>query len=311
MITLYRLGIKQYPKIQINNLDEHLNKLGFKLSENGAFYHKRYAYCDSYLDMGVICDNHNIYDIMAFACLKDNIKIDNMLKSFEKTYEKNVKAIYSLSMVKVAFGMGPEGGSGGLHNVNLDESFGGPRWWSYNSDEESLDQLESWITNQSRYNPEYLSIGRPLQIGEDSYTIIGSLNSDLKAARLNRDRQKVFLEYIDNNNQKKKVVIPSLKQSMESGKNDGDMAQEINKYQLKIVKADGKSIVLMKKKDTRGDIRGIWEINGRDSTPGFGYVDEDWKTSYSMHPEFLDDAAWTSGAWSPGRNNYDQGSRVL
>lgn len=308
---LYRLGTKKLNRIKTSQLDEHLYKLGFRLSNNGAFYSKIYNNIYGKINIGVICDDSNIYDLMVVAQANDNINISKAMINFENIYEINASAINTLSMVKTAGGLGIEGGPGGLHNVNLDESYGGPRWWSYESDEESLNELETWITKQTRYNPEYLSIGTPLQIGEDSYTVLSSINGDVKSARLNRDRQEVFLEYIDNQNNNYKINLPALKQTMESGKYDGDFAQELNKYQLKIIKADGKSVILMRKKDTRGDIKGIWEINGKDSTPGFGYIDEDWKTSYSMHPEFLDDPNWTSGAWSPGRNNYDQGTRLM
>lgn len=311
MITFYRLGTKKQNHISINNLDEKLNKLGYILSDNGAFYYKKYSSKDNYLTIGVICDDHNIYDIMAFAASNNDNDIYNKLKTFEKKYQLNSNAIISLSMTKVASGMGLEGGPGGMHNVNIDESFGGPRWWSYDSDEQDLGQLESWITNQSRYNPEYLSIGGTFNIGDNEYSLLGSIVSDIKNARLNRDRQEVYLEYIDKNNRKYKIHIPSFKSTAESGQNDGDLAQEIDKYQLKIAKVGNKSFVFIKKNDTRGDAKGIWEINGRDSTPGFGYIDEDWRTSYSMHPEFLDDPSWTSGAWSPGRNNYDQSSRIV
>ena len=290
--------MKQLPQIQVNRLDEHLTNLGFRLASNGAFYHKTYSTPNGVLNIGVICDDSNIYDLMAFARTNN---ISKAIPSFEKIYDTNAKAISSLSMTKIAGGLGLEGGPGGLNNVNLDESIGGPRWWTYESDEESLDQLESWITKQSRYAPEYLSVGQPLQIGQDEFTVVGNINGDVNAARLNRDRQEVFLEYVDNNRKVHKIPIPALKQTMESGKNDGDLAQELNKYQLRIAKTDGKSVILMRKGDTRGDARGIWEINGKESTPGFGYVDEDWKTSYSLHPELLDDPNWTSGEWSPGR----------
>lgn len=311
MVTFYRLGTIRNYDIPINNLDEKLNKLGYILSNDGAFYYKKYSSKNNYLTIGVICDDHNIYDIMAFAVSNDNDNINKQLKSFEKKYQLNMNAITSLSMTKIAGGMGLEGGPSGMHNVNLDESFGGPRWWSYSSDEEDLNQLESWITKQSRYNPEYLSIGESVSIGENEYFLLGSIDNDIKSARLNRDRQKVYIEYIDKNNQKYQISIPSFKSTSESGYNDGDLAQEINKYQLKIVKMNNKSFIFMRKKDTRGDIRGIWEINGRDSTPGFAYIDEDWRTSFSMHPEFLSDPSWVSGAWSPGRNNYDQSSRII
>ena len=298
MITLYRLGMRKFPKTQVNQLDEHLTRLGFSLSEDGAFYNKIYKTSGGILNMGVICDASNIYDLMAFGKAEGNI--NKSILRFENIYNTNANAIKSLSMTKTAAGMGTDGGAGGLHNVNLDETFGGPRWWSYESDSESLDELQSWILEQYRYNPEYLSVGRPIQIGDDEFTIIGTINGNVDSARLNRDRQEVFLEYMDNN-KTYKIPMSSLKQTMESGKYDGDLAQEMGKYKLKIVKVDNKSIVLMRKGDTRGDIRGIWEINGKDPVPGFAYVDEDWKTSYSMHPEFLDDPNWTAGEWSPGR----------
>lgn len=308
MTTLYRINQSHSP-IRISQLDENLEKLGFHLDASGAFYYKNYQTPNGHLNIGVICDDENIYDIKAFASVKNGIKTSSALRKFEEIYELNFKALNSLSMVKVAYG--PEGGSGGLHNVNFDESLGGPRWWLYGDDEEDLSGLEEWIQKQTRYNPQYLAVGRPLQIGEDVYTVLATLDGNVQAARLEPERQEVFLRYVDKNNKINKIHLPSFKDSQEMGKNDGDFAQDLNKYQIKIVQADGQSMILIRKKDTRGDIRGIWEINGKDPSPGFGYVDEDWRTSYSMHPELLDDAQWTSGAWSPGRNNYDQGSRMI
>ncbi len=299
MFYFYRLGTKKINPIKINQMRENLNKLGFKLSDNKLYYNKIYKTSNSILDIGIITDNNTIYDLMAFAISNNKDQVSN----FEKIYNTNLKAISALSMVKTAGGLGIDGGSGGLHNINLDESYGGPRWWPYKSDEESLNELETWTQNQFRYNPEYLSVGAPAQIGEDSYTILATINANVSAARLNRNRQEVFLEYIVNN-KIYRLALPSFKNAI--GKYDGDLAQEINKYELKITKLNNYSIIFIRKKDNRGDNRGIWEINGPDAVPGFAYVDEDWKTSYSMHPEFLNDPLWTSGGWSPGRNSYQQ-----
>jgi len=297
MFSFYRLNTNKFSPIKNNH--DYLNKLGFKKSSNGLFYNKIYKIANSILNIGIISDEKNIYDLMAFATSKEKIDVSKL----EKIYNKNLKAINTLSMVKTAGGYGVDGGSGGLHNVNLDESYGGPRWWSYKSDDESLNELESWTQKQFRYNPEYLAVGTPVQIGEDSFSILATINANVSFARLNRNRQEVFLEYVVNN-QLYRMALPSFKNIIDSGKYDGDLAQEINKYQLQIAKVRGGSIIFIRKKYSKGDYRGIWEVNSPDASPGFAYVDEDWKTSYSMHPEFLNDPTWTSGGWSPGRNSY-------
>ena len=303
MLTLYRIGAKPFPHLKISQIDKHLTKLGFLLSENGAYYNKIYDKSDCYLNLGVICDNENIYDLMAFAKVK-NSKLSKILPKIEKIYESNINVLSSMSMIKTAQGFGPEGGPGGLHNINLDETFGGQRWWSYGSDEESLDELENWLKHkQFRYNPEYLAVGRHVQVGDNDFSILGTVNDDVAAVRLRRDRQEPVLEYINTNNEVKQVPIPSLKKQAWGGEYDGDFAQELDKYQLKIARGDGISTILSRKTDIRGDNRGIWEINGKDAVPGFAYIGEDWRTSYSLHPEFLDDKEWTDGRHSPGRSS--------
>jgi hypothetical protein len=306
MASAHRKSLGNFKTIKLNNLDYFLSSLGFKLASNGAYYYKNYNLKNASLNIGVICDDKNIYDILSF--LKSDNNILSNIKKAEKIYDSNIQALDSLSMNKIAYQFGLEGGSSGLHNINLDESLGGPRWWSYDSDEEDLSELESFLQKQTRYNPSYLSAGRPLQIGEDTYTALTSINDDIKSARLIKDRQEALIEYIDGNNKVQRIKVPSLKQTMESGKYDGDLSQDIDKYQLKIVKVDGESLILIRKKDTRGDIRGIWEINQNEATPGFAYIGEDWRTSYSLHPEFLDDPDWVNGMHSPGRNNYTGGN---
>lgn len=306
MVSAHRKSLKKFKTIKLNNLDYFLSKLGFKIASNGAFYYKNYNLKNASLNINVICDDENIYDVLSF--LKTDKEILKNIKNAEKIYNSNIEALQSLSMNKLAYRFGLEGGSSGLHNINLDESFGGPRWWSYESDEEDLDGLENLLQEQTRYNPSYLSVGNSLQIGEDSYSVLTSINDDIKSARLIKNRQEALIEYVDRNNNIKKIEIPSFKQTMESGKNDGDLSQDISKYKLKIIKVNDNSIILIRKNDTRGDIRGIWEINKNESTPGFAYIGEDWRTSYSLHPEFLDDPEWINGMHSPGRNNYTGGN---
>lgn len=305
MAIFYRLGNKTLSKINSSKIDEYLIKLGFIYNNEFNYYYKDYNTNFGDLKLGVICGNNNIYDLMAVAKSNDTKYISN----FEKIYECNAKAISSLDMIKTSASYGPEGGLGVLHNINLDENLGGPRWWQYKDDDGDLNELESWLQHQPRYNPQYFQIGQPLQIGQDEYTILGTIKDNVKFARLNNDRQEVYLEYINDNNEINKIKISLLKDSQESGKYDGDLSQDLKKYKLKILKGNNEFIILIRKTDTRGDIRGIWEINGRDSTPGVAYIDEDFRTSYSLHPELLDDPVWTNGGWSPGRNNYDQGMK--
>lgn len=306
MVSAHRKSLEKFKTIKINNLDYFLSSLGFKLASNGAYYYKKYNLKNASLNIGVICDDKNIYDILSF--IKSDQDILKNIKKAEKIYNSNIDALKSVSMNKIAYQFGLEGGSSGLHNINLDETIGGPRWWSYESDEGDISELESFLQKQTRYNPSYLSAGRPLQIGEDTYTVLTIIKDDIKSARLIPNRQEALIEYIDSNNKVQRQKVPSLKQTMESGKYDGDLSQDIDKYQIKIVKVDGGSVILSRKKDTRGDIRGIWEINKEEATPGFAYIGEDWRTSYSLHPEFLDDPDWVNGMHSPGRNNYTGGN---
>jgi len=312
MIALYRVS-KNLRPFQVNCLDDKLTSLGYRLDPQGAYYNKQYK--SPRLNLGIICDSSNVYDLMANAVI-ENKNIDRQISDVEKIYQKNLRALATLNMVKMAQGtglggFGLEGGSGGLHNMNLSEEMGGSRWWLYSDDTGDLDEMSAWLQGQFRYNPTYLSIGKPIQIGDDEYTVLAHINDDVKGIRFDRDRQEMMLDYIDGNNQIHKFPVNSIKHSTEMGKYDGDFAQDLKKYQLKLSKLGDKHfVVLIRKSNTSGDLRGIWEVNGRDQVPGFAYIDEDYKTSYSLHPELLNDKDWASGASMPGRDNYlPSGSR--
>ena len=88
----------------------------------------------------------------------------------------------------------------------------------------------------------------------------------------------------------------------------GDIAQEGGKYNLFPVFKGGKTHIMGRKDDNRGDTKGIWEINGKPAAPGIAFTWEDDRTSYSLNPSLLDDPQWTAGGHSVGKMPYMQGS---
>lgn len=201
--------------------------------------------------------------------------------------------------------LGYPGGSGGLWNVNQDEGLGGPRWWLYDQMYPDMRDLESWIKDQFRYHPPIM-MTPDMMPDEVHWDPIATVDGDIAAARLVRDRQEAVLEVKDADGGSRRIKIRGYdtQKDRDPGGTDerGELSQEIEKYQVGIAHTGtGKSVIFVKKVDERGDNKGIWEINGGPAS-GIAHIEEDG-TSYSLHPEVLDDKQWTQGI-GPGVVGY-------
>jgi len=208
-------------------------------------------------------------------------------------------------MNRTAAGIGMPGGSGGMHNLNLPTDSPGPRWWPADLQDEDIDELQGWIRKQYRYNPEYGGMGDALSSGDDGWQPVATVPGDAKYVSVGRDRQEPVLNYTmpDGTVGKKSLEGTSLVGT--GGTGHGDLTQEMGKYQLRMrPDGQGNSTVYLNKKDTRADQKGIWQINGPSSQPGYGYVWEDWRTGWGLHPEWLSDPDMMSGSWMPGTQRF-------
>ena len=304
MIKIKRLSKLSKP-IKLSNVNKQLSDNNFIISEGGATYQKKYTNSFGNFKIDVLCDNKTIYDIFVNGSFNRLLDFNNYIKKIEDIIEKDVADIKG--MEKVSGSMGPTGGSANLTNINLDETLGGPRWWLYSDMEPDINELEESIKDQFRYNPQYLGVGDSLKTGEDTNKVLFNLDQNIKGARLIRNRQEVKVEVIDNNGKIHILEMPHIYQYRgDRGMNDGDIAQELNKYQLQTVHpGPNRSLILLRKKSNPGDFRGIWEVNGRDAVPGYAYIDNGGTMgSYSLTPELLDMDDWTDGSYSPGRYKY-------
>ena len=217
----------------------------------------------------------------------------------------NELAIASLSNIRTAAGLGMEGGMGGMHNLNLPSNFGGPRWWPADLQDEDINETQDWIRKQYRYNPEYAAMGDALSSGDDGWHQIGTVPAAARYVNIDRDRQEPILKYTMPDGTMGQKGLGGLSLDGTGGTGRGDLTQEMGKYQLRM-QPDGKgnNTVYLNKKDTRADQKGIWQINGPSSQPGYAFVWEDGRAGWGIHPEWLSDPEMMSGKWMPGTQRF-------
>lgn len=291
-------------QIPVPNLLNKLSDKGFIVSEDGNSYCKKYRDNKNTFKINIVCSSNVIEDVLVNASF-ENFNNLSKLSIIEKIIDKEISAILP-KMTKVSYTWGgAPAGSAGLTNLNMDESLGGPRWWPYSEMEPDIKELEGWLQNQFRYKPEYIGVGDSLKVKDTNFYNIGRIRDNVLAARFKPDREQLQVEALTPGGIKK-INVPDIKSTQNRGSLDGDISKEFDKYQLIILKLDeNESFIMARKIDNRGDFRGIWEINGPDAVPGFAHIDEDWRNSYSLHPEFLDMHEWAvEGRHSPGRHNY-------
>lgn len=281
--------------VVVNNLDDKMENLGFTITDDGLGF------------------------IRTSVDKKTGSKIKVLVKSGAENTVENVylevetKAPEFLPRafaVADKFGsrfaqLGYPGGSGGLWNVNQDEGLGGPRWWLYDQMYPDMRDLELWIKDQFRYHPPMM-MSPDMMPDEIHWDPVATVKGETQAARLVRDRQEVILEVKNEDGSTKRIKIRGYDtQDERDPGNSGErneLSQEIDKYQVGIAHTGtGKSVIFVRKLDERGDNKGIWEINGGPAS-GIAHIEEDG-TSYSLHPEVLDDRQWTQGI-GPGVVGY-------
>ena len=294
--------------LRIRGLEAHLPDLDFEVTEDGTHYSKAYASRDARLIIRVICAGDVLCDVLADLVVDGRVPFGPIVAQAEEIFGRNMAVIASLTKMSrhaQTANVGNPGGSGGLTGMNVDESIGGPRWWLYEDQKDDVNGLEKWIQEQNRYNPDYMPVGEALEDKEDKMHVVADVPGNVAKARLVPNRQEVTLQYVlEGEGQPRTAPLPKNFGGGAATRADGDLAQEVGKYEVKMIRTGKSTLIALKKVDARGDVKGIWEINGKPSTPGYAYVDEDGRTSYSLHPELLDDPGWTSGDHSVGRAGY-------
>jgi len=283
------------PQVRIQRLDESLEALGFRLDSNGRFS-KSYSSPVANLRMSLSCGIDDLSSVFAELQIDDPHALDRSIRDGEIIVRENATAILSLGRMVRSAQLGGPSGPAGLNNVNQPLTFPGPRWWPMSVEEGDQSKYEQKIKDQTRYHPQYMPIGEAAGIpgSPDGYMFIPDRASH---ARLVKDRQRTLLEYTTTDGRTGRVPVD------DRGK-IGDLTQELGKFKINLIPRNDGTVAELTKVDSRGDTKGIWEINGKPEVPGFAYIDDDARTSYSLHPELLSDPDWASGKWSPGRNNY-------
>lgn len=292
----------------LSSLDDRLAELGYFLTSGGS-YSKVYRIPQGTVALDLICGPDQIFDVVGTAKIASSRDLPRGLVRAEGLFSANLDVLSAVSMVRTAASMGMPGGVGGLHNLNLPTDYPGPRWWPASLQEDDINELSSWIQKQYRYNPEYMAIGDALSSGSDRFHHVATLPPGVTYAKLSRDRQEPVVEFTTQDGRIGHRPITGGAIGGSGGIGSGELVQEMDKYQLSLQPTDGGTAVYIRKNDTRGDQKGIWQINGPSSQPGFGYVWEDWRTGYSLHPELLDDPQWAAGQWSPGTQRWQSFDR--
>ena len=303
-MTLSRIWPTFARPLILASLDDRLSDLGFFIAGPSTFS-KLYLSPKSSIRIDAICGPNEIYDLTAFLSLPEGSNPNLELLRAEGVVSANTKAIASLAMVRTASGLGMSGGGGGMHNLNLPSDNPGPRWWPADLQDEDIDELQSWIRKQYRYNPEYSAMGDALSTGTDGWHPVANVPGNAQYVNLGHDRQEPTLNYTMPDGSVGRKNLDGAALEGVGGTGRGDLAQDQSKYQLRM-QPDGKgnSTVYVNKKDTRADQKGIWQVNGPSSQPGYAYVWEDLRAGWGIHPEFLDDPEMTSGKWMPGTQRF-------
>ena len=295
-ISLKRVESKPIIPVRIARLDDSLEAIGFCLDADGSFF-KKYSSPLMDLKISLACGKDDVSSVFAELLVKDPAYLDRSIREGEKIVRENASVILSFgNMIKIAQGLGGPSGPSGLHNVNIPMDFPGPRWWGMDVEQRDQEKYEDKVKDQTRYHPSYMPIGEAAgQPGSPrGYMFVPE---QISYARLVKDRQRPILEYTTKDGRTQRVPV-------DDRGGIGDLSQESEKFKINLIPRNDGTAIGFTKVDSRGDTKGIWEINGRPEVPGFAYVDDDARTSYSLHPELLSDPDWTSGKWSPGRNNY-------
>jgi len=205
-------------------------------------------------------------------------------------------ALTSYRSLRVAQNIGSPGGTGALHNVNLDESYPGPRWWPMSDMQEDIDDTEDKVKEQFRYNPSYSPIG-DVQTLEPYPQVAAIVPGWPKSWKIRRDRQQAYVDY---------TLADGTRGSMELKLPSGEVVDDWRDYSISSQPLHGgQAAVLMTKTKQTGASHGIFEVNGRPSTPGAAFIDEDARTSWSMNPEWLDDPQMMAGRGNVGAVSWE------
>ncbi len=193
-------------------------------------------------------------------------------------------------------GLGPSGG-GQFYGFSLSAKYGGPRWYPYSED----DNMGEFIRDQFRYHPEYVPIGEAAEISDDGEwqtvkevkdLFYGKNPNEIKIITVPERKEKACLLLFDeNSNEIRAEELPS---------EFDDVVKEIRNWQFVIVQNGENGYKIMGRiKDTAGDQKGIFEVNGNPSTPGFGYI---WRDGPSATPSNNKHGDLTENLWNNWRS---------
>lgn len=300
MSLVARRTVSSWPA-SVRDLDDRMERGGYVISDDGLGFERIVRSSRGSVAVRVASRAENRIDGVELEIRTED---ENALPEIMRIADGEATRLTRVAQ------LGYPGGAGGLWNVNQDEGLGGPRWWLYDQMLPDIKDLEKWIQGQFRYNPSFMMTPDAMP-EEIHWEPLATIKGDVNAARLVHDRQNAVLEVKkqDPSGGPDKISKVELKgydtqETRDPGHSGvrNELAQEMDKYQVGIVRSGtGKSVVLVRKVDERGDNKGIYEINGRPSS-GIAHIEEDG-TSYSLHPEYLDDKQWTQGI-GPGVVGY-------
>lgn len=305
-MTLSRIWPTFARPLVVAGLDDRLADLGFFIA-GPATFSKLYHSPKSSLRIDAICGADEVYDLVGHLVIRSEANPTLELLKAEGIASLNSDTLTSLSMIRTAAGIGMPGGMSGVHNLNLPTDQPGPRWWPADLQAEDIEELQKWIRKQYRYNPEYSTMGDSMNQEGDGWHPAGKVPGNASYVSMGRDRQEPQLTYTMPDGTIGHKSLKGTEYEGSGGTGRGDLAQEMGKYQMRM-KPDGQgnSTVYLNKKDTRGDQKGIWSINGPSAMPGFAFVWDDLRAGWGFHPEFLNDPEMTSGKWMPGTQRFQK-----
>lgn len=196
-------------------------------------------------------------------------------------------------MQKQAQGLGSPGGVY-LQGLGLSDKFGGPRWYGYESD----DNLNNFIREQYRYNPNYVPIGEALEMQDESKwklvedvedPFVGKDPKNIQVLAVPDGPEKAVLLLVDKQNGQFRVQ--DLPAKFE------DVVKELKNWRFKMVAYSGKPGygIYAQKINPEGDTKGIFEMNGEPAAPGFAYI---WRDGPSASPSNNNHGDLTENLWN-------------